>query len=276
MYKLSIPISMITLTDENRHIYLDWLQKCGAQRVFLCCIGSVYTPDSLIHTDPERLRRTIAFFRAAGLEVGIWFNGFGHGSTLSGADPVGNPEGYMPLTGVMGETVAEALCPLDVRFAARYRDAVAKLAALEPDILMLDDDFRLNSRGYYMGCFCPLHLEEYYRRIGQVIPREQLEGLIFTGGKNKYRTAYMEMQRDTLLDFARMLRQAVDEVAPSVRLGACTVLDNWDYTGTDAIEIAKAFAGQHSQRLHLRKRCRSAVSGAGLRLVHERRIRQLF
>ena len=57
MYKLSIPISMITLTDENRHIYLDWLQKCGAQRVFLCCIGSVDTPDSLIHTDPERLRR---------------------------------------------------------------------------------------------------------------------------------------------------------------------------------------------------------------------------
>lgn len=243
MYKLSIPISMITLTDENRHIYLDWLQKCGAQRVFLCCIGSVYTPDSLIHTDPERLRRTITYFRSADLEVGIWFNGFGHGSTLSGADPVGNPEGYMPLAGVMGETVTEALCPLDVRFAARYRDAVAKLAALEPDILMLDDDFRLNSRGYYMGCFCPLHLEEYYRRVGQVIPREQLEGLIFTGGKNKYRTAYMEMQRDTLLDFARMLRRAVDAVAPSVRLGACTVLDNWDYTGTDAIEIAKAFAG---------------------------------
>lgn len=243
MYKLSVPISMITLTKDNAHIYLEQLQQCGAQRVFLCCIGEVYTPKSLIHTDPQRLRWAIDYFRGAGLEVGIWFNGFGHGAPLSGADPTGNPEGFTPMAGVMGDTVAEALCPLDQRFAKTYRDAVAKLAALEPDILMLDDDFRLNSRGYYMGCFCQLHLQEYYRRIGEEIPRERLEGLIFTGGPNKYRTAYMQMQRDTLLDFAKMLRLAVDEVAPQVRLGACTVLDNWDYAGTDAIEIAKAFAG---------------------------------
>ena len=96
------------------------------------------------------------------------------------------------------------------------------------------DDFRLNSRGYYMGCFCPLHLQDFYARIGEVLPREELEARIFTGGSNPYRMAYMQMQRDTLLGFARMLREAIDAVAPRVRLGACTVLDNWDYAGTAA------------------------------------------
>jgi UDP-N-acetylmuramoyl-L-alanyl-D-glutamate--2,6-diaminopimelate ligase len=64
---------------------------------------------------------------------------------------------------------------------------------MHPDLIMLDDDFRLNSRGYYMGCFCKLHLQKYYEMVGEVIPPEQLEQKIFGGGKNKYRSAYMAL-----------------------------------------------------------------------------------
>ena len=76
-----------------------------------------------------------------------------------------------------------------------------------------------------------------------MIPREKLEELIFTGGKNKYRSAYMELAGDTLLDFAKDMRKALDEVDPSIRMSACGCFDTWDFEGTDCIEIARAFAG---------------------------------
>ena len=53
-------------------------------------------------------------------------------------------KGYTPLEGVMGDTVIEANCPWDEKFAEDYRNAMKKLAELKPDMIMLDDDFRMN------------------------------------------------------------------------------------------------------------------------------------
>ena len=244
MHKLSVPISMSTVNEDTIQSYLEWFQKCRADRVFLCGFGQIFNETSVLHQDPARVKKAIDFFRANGLEVGLWVNSFGHGMVLSHDAKATEDEGYTPLEGVLGDTVIEANCPWDERFAAEYRNAVKKLAALKPDLIMLDDDFRMNVRAYYLGCFCPKHLEDYYRRIGEVVPREDLEKLIFTGGKNKYRDAYMEMLKDTLLGFAKMLREAVDEVDEQIRLGASSGPDNVDYSGTDLLTIARTFAGK--------------------------------
>jgi len=244
MYKLSVPISMRTVNDRTMPIYLEWFQKCRTDRVFLCGFGEIFTEESVLHRDFERIKKAITYFQSNGLEVGLWVNSFGHGMVLSHDARNAIDKGYTPLEGVMGDTVIEANCPWDEKFAEDYRNAIKKLAELKPDLIMLDDDFRMNVRAYYMGCFCPKHLEDYYRRIGEVVPREELETLIFTGAKNKYRDAYMEMLKDTILGFAEMLRQAVDEVDENIRLGASSGPDNVDYSGTDLLTIARTFAGK--------------------------------
>ncbi len=43
--------------------------------------------------------------------------------------------------------------------------------------------------------------------------------------------------------FSKTLRNAVDEIDKTIRLGYCLVYEVWDYGETDAIEIAKALAG---------------------------------
>ncbi len=250
MYKLSVPISIDVLTEETLPLALQTIRQCGAERVFLAILESVYSQEASLYTMPERIEKTIRYFQKNGLEVGIWMNAFGHGSALS-YQSEGTDIPFTPMEGVNGDKYTEGYCPLDENFAAHYSRAVRTVARMRPDMIMLDDDFRLNTRLYYMGCFCPLHLAEFYKRIGDANPREKPETHMLTGRKNKYRSAYMALAADTLLNFAAMLRRTVDEEAPQVRLGLCVCNENWDYNGTDAIQIARALAGDTAPFLRL-------------------------
>ena len=243
MYMLSVPLIMDTLTDKALPVYLDYIQKSKAQRVFIAFLGNIFEKESVIYTRPEWIEKSVNYFRSHGLEVGIWVNALGHGSQLVHETSSENTENFTLLEGVYGDKTTYGYCPMDSRFSDAYADGIRQIASLHPDIIMLDDDFRLNVRSYYMGCFCPGHLKEYYKRIGEEIHRDKIENLIFIGGRNKYRSEYMKLSADTLLDFAKKLRKAVDEVDESIRLGACSCFDNWDFCGTDSIELAKAFAG---------------------------------
>jgi len=243
MYKLSVPLAVDPITDENLHIYLEQVKKCKVDRVFFCCVGDMFDPNCLVFTQSKKLEKLIRVFKENGYEVGVWVNGFGHGSALAYDTETEDTTSFTYIKGVDGNGNRYGLCPLDEDFTAAYCKGIAAVAHMNPDIIMLDDDFRLNNRSYYMGCFCHLHLKEYYKLIGEEVPVADLERRIFSGGKNKYRSAYMKLSAKTLLDFAKKLRNVVDSINPSIRLGACAVLENWDYCGTDMIEIAKAFAG---------------------------------
>ncbi len=251
MYKLSVPISVDVLTEETLPIVLKRFQQCKVERVFLAILEAVYSPNIPLFTDPSHIQRAIDFFKENGIEVGIWMNSFGHGAPLVYQEDESDQINFTPLEGVYGDKYSEGYCPLDKKFADRYSKAVRAVARMHPDLIMLDDDFRLNTRLYYMGCFCPNHLAEYYKRIGEEVPRDQLERLIFTGGDNKYRTAYMELAADTLLDFAKMLRGIVDEEDPSIRMSISGVNENWDYNGTDCMEIARALGGNTAPFLRI-------------------------
>jgi len=244
MYTVSVPINMRRLNDRTLPVFLESLNKCGAKRVFLCGQGFVYRENCFARTNPDDLKRFIDYFRKAGIEVGLWIGGFGHGFPLSPTD-LSFVDKYQQMEGINGERPEHAICPLDEKFAEDYAEGLKLLASFKPDLIMIDDDFRINSRkrAYYFGCFCPLHIKEYYRRLGEEVPREKIEQLIFTGGENKYRTVYLEMMRDSLLNFAKKMRAAVDQVDNSIRLGTCATYESWDLSGTTPTEIANAFAG---------------------------------
>lgn len=243
MYKLSVPISMHTLNDKSIFEYIELAKKCKADRVFICGQKNFYEKSSEIFSESEKLKKNIAVFRENGFEVGVWVTGFGHGAPLSHqTDATVSP--YTQIEGINGEVGRYANCPLDPNFVDAYAEGIKKIAELKPDMIMIDDDFRMNVRqGYYFGCFCPRHMKEYYKRLGEETPRDQLESLMFTGGKNKYRSTYFGLTGEVLLNFAKTMRQAVDSVDSTIRLGMCGTNENWDFCGTDMIELAKAFAG---------------------------------
>ena len=247
MYKVSMPISLTTLNEETVGDYIAELKACEASRVFLCGFGDVCSQDSVLWESPEKVRWAIDAFRTNGFEVGVWLSAFGHGVALSHEqERVG--ERYTQIEGIHGEVGAYANCPLDPDFQKDYQKAIKRLGELSPDLIMLDDDFRLNvRRSYDTGCFCKRHLAAFYRELGEEVPREDLERLIYTGGRNCYRSAYLRATADSLLSFARGLREALDEVAPSVRLGNCLTSESYDVGGTEPKEIARAFSGAHTK-----------------------------
>ena len=246
MYKLSVPVMISTITEESLPIYLEEFRKAKVDRVFLSCSNAFYTKFNELDTDPEKIQYLIRFFKDNGFEVGIWTGSLGHGSILAHDTTREYTGNYTKIKGVDSRTAEEAFCPLDKNLQERFCNVIKILAGMHPDIIMLDDDFRLNVRQsfYNMGCCCDRHLEQFYQEVGEEIPLEELEKTIFTGGENKYRSAWLKVIGNSLLNFAKMLRRAVDEVDETVRLGACSCHSNWDFDGVDAITLAKAFAGK--------------------------------
>lgn len=247
MYKTSVPIAIQSMREEcleqDLQKYLDYFHRGGIQRVFLALLPGSYTEafDRDIHS--EKLKRSISFFQKNGLEVGVWIGGFGHGSALAHDQSQGKRRDYQKLTGIRGEAMEHGYCPLDEHFTEDYLANVRSIAQLGPDLLMLDDDFRLNGRHYYFGCFCPLHLKELFRTLGEELSREELEQKVLSGGKNKYRDACLDLFQKTLLDFAKKVRCTLDSVNPQIRCGICLTPSGWDMEGTDGAELAKALAG---------------------------------
>jgi hypothetical protein len=196
---------MNTINKHTLPIYIEQAKKCKANRIFIGGMGNIYTKNSRIYTMPDEIKTAIDCFRAEGFEVGIWCGSLGNGHALNPEQVPVEKMNYTQITGINGEA-REALsnCPLDKNYVKDFQEGIKRIAELGPDLIMIDDDFRLNIRiNVYFACFCPLHLKEYYKRIGEEIPREKLEELILTGGENKYRTELLKLFRDTMLDFAK-------------------------------------------------------------------------
>ena len=243
----SVPLSVNIVNRETLPVYVEQMKACGVGRVFLCCNGYIYTDTCVLSTRPDDIKYAIDYLHECGFEVGVWLSAFGHGSILVGAQSDIKSDMYTPIRGADGKISMHAFCPLDDDFRRDYFAALKKIASLHPDIIMFDDDFRMNGRDAYyeLGCFCDKHLELFCRRVGENIPLEDVAALILTGGKNKYRDAYMEIQAEGLKLFAREARAAVDEIDPDIRMSACTNPENLDFTGTDVVELAHILAGKN-------------------------------
>lgn len=241
MRKQSLPLLIDYVTDENVSEWIQALVKCKIDRVFLCGLGEFYSSESMQNAKIQRCAEIMPRLRDAGIEAGIWINGFGHGlADITMYDKKGRYQGFV---GEDGSTPGDCFCPSDKAMQRDYTAFVKKIAAIKPTILMIDDDFRMSQRGYALGCFCPNHIADMCERLGENLSREELVEKIYSGGPNRYRDAYIASMHDTLISFAKMLRTAVDEICPEMRMGVAMCFDVWDTDGVDPIELARVFAG---------------------------------
>ncbi len=240
MYKIAVPMVRYY---EHREDNICQARRLGAERVFLCPSRGLGTEEEC-RAELEILKENIAYYEAAGFEVGVWITTIGHGGNLEGAAN-GYCGGMRNAVGIHGKSATDSFCPLDGVFSDKVCAWVRGIAKAGAKTIMLDDDYRLSTRAGDSWCACEAHMAEYRRRLGEDISREEVLEKAFTGGPNRYRDVWLDLMGDTLKDFAAKMRAAVDSVNPEVRMGACACMTVWDGDGVDSIEIARILAGKN-------------------------------
>ncbi len=231
MYRISVPIMNSNIDRMGRENLLVEIEKLGATRVFLG-FGEYVLDAEKQKREFDALRENCRFFKKHGLEVGVWI----WSMTML------EKNSYVHMKSPEGKVSATQLCPSDeefVDFAAGY---IKKMAACEPDIIMYDDDFRYSFLDIGMGCVCDNHIAYMEKLLGEKLDETKLKQLL-SGGKNKYRDAWISANGYFIESFAKRMRKALDEVNPEIRLGQCSCLGAWDTDGTDSITISKLLAG---------------------------------
>lgn len=244
MYKLSVPIMSATVTEKNRDAYVKLCREAGASRVFLCT-GSPMEPI------PAHLGANVAFFKSEGFEVGVWTDTLGHGVVLLHVENGGVGSRFQQMVNVDGEERLHANCPLDPAFRLHIADYIASLAELGPDIVMLDDDFRMSQHGIALTCVCPAHLSRIGEILGEEVTLEALRPHILSGKANRYRSAWIRSQREGLEEMATDIRAEVDRRAPDVTVTLCTAYAPWNVDGVDPVKLSRILAGKHPPILRL-------------------------
>lgn len=231
MYRISVPVMTTAETFDPEAILAD-LRAAGAARVFLA-IPPISVDEAAQAAVNKKLASAVRFFKDHGIETGVWFWAFWVN---------GNPD-FTPITGVNGSESATEMCPADENFLAFMEKHLAAVAAMGPDLIQFDDDLRFGFLSCGFGCTCKHHRAAMERILGKPLPEGPLYDLLFGGAPNEYRRAFIRANGDSIRQFARRARAAVDSVNPAVRLGQCACLGTFDLDGTDPFEISKLLAG---------------------------------
>lgn len=239
MYKVTVP-TIISNGHFNKEKTLAELKRCGADRVALALDREMeYTfssPQTL-----QLLKELVPYFHENGLEVLVWL-----GETL-GHDGDYFFDRYTNMRAIdwAGELrEIGAFCPSDTHFTADFCHWIQDIAKCGPDMIMLDDDFRLGCRAnVLLCCCCDRHLSRMSEIVGEEIHVKNMKNFPFNGGKNKYRDAWLLSQKEAMEGFSKALRVALDEIDPKIRLGFCACTGSYAQEGWDAFSASRLMAG---------------------------------
>lgn len=246
MYKISVPTSIAANARAGLEKVYENLTDLDASRVFIYPMD-LYTDDAEWKDTVDEIKKQCAFFREKGLETGVWIPAFFPTFLLVKELP------FQKMRSISGK-ITDFICPSDSDFVKYVCARCTDIAKCGPDIIMFDDDFRygfLPSGVGDFGCLCDRHISMINEITKEEKTREELCEYIKSGGRNRFRDAFLEVNGKLLEAFALSVRRAVDKVCPSIRIGACTCMSSWDIDGTDPEKIARIFAGDNKPFMRL-------------------------
>ena len=195
------------------------------------------TPASdLIPVLCERFRKVRDGIAGSGVELAVLVQStLGHGWN-----------GKVPLTRETWQHVvlfngkeSPRFCMLDPGFRNYVRDCIAAIAAEHPSLLLVDDDCGIRTG----ECFCPLHRAEFNKALGRDYAQEELDAILRDGPvDDPVAITVTRVLRESVVGFAKMIREAIDSVDPTMRCGLCAC--GGGYWENDA--IVHALAGQNT------------------------------
>jgi len=242
MYKISVPVISSKLkTEDDRKSTLAQLNRMGAKRVFLAT-GTLCTDKTEREFEFKYLKENTEFFKSHGFEVASWMWSFW----------IREKNDFTKIRGAGEKSVDLFACPLDEDFKKFIYEYIKSIAKCGVDIINFDDDFRYGYiGGAHIACTCKLHMKKICDILGEELTPGELEEKVMTGGRNKYRDAWMKVNGDALKDYAKLIREAINEVNPDIRASLCACMPSWDADGVDSATLARIMAGNTKPLLRL-------------------------
>ena len=238
-YAIYTPVDN-TLFNRYKKDYLYMFGKVGCKGVLLS-LGDYALDEANRKRIFDEERENIEVLRANGFLVGVWLWTF----------MVSAKNAFRKIVSIEGNVSEAECCPSDEAFVDFSCGYVEDIAKLSPDLILFDDDFRYGFLDCGLGCLCDGHVDYIRALVGEEIGREELGKAIASGGKNKYRSAYLEANRRFFAEFAKKIRRTVDAVNDKIRIGICACMDVWDFTGISAYELSLILAGGTKPYLRL-------------------------
>ncbi|MDD3926654.1 MAG: hypothetical protein PHT33_08350 [bacterium] len=151
-----------------------------------------------------------------------------------------------------GRETLGCACPIGPVFRETMGEMLRLWAGTEPDILWIDDDFRLHNhglgdRGPDFYCYCPLHLKRFGEYAGRHYTREDLlEETLKPGEPTQLRREWLSFLGKTMTETAAWIEEQVHGISPDTRLALMTSrIDNHAAEGREWKPLLEAMCGEH-------------------------------
>lgn len=241
MYNISVPMVLKNIEKFGFKPALDQLKSVGASRVMLA-IDSYIVDAEKKQSLMASIAKAVDYFKSNGFETGVWLWSFA----------VRYKNDFEKITSPDGLKCKEEVCPSDKAFCDMAADFIKSIAKCGVDFILFDDDYRYGCyTEVHLGCTCKNHMALISDMLGENLTASDIKDYLFKGGKNKYRCAFVAANRKVFLDFAKLMRDAVDSINPDIRFGLCACITTWDFDGASPAEICKVLAGNTKPLLRL-------------------------
>lgn len=182
------------------------------------------------------------------------------GSTLGGVD-FSKVYSWENLVDYQGRESLGCACPIGKKFREQTEKRLKIWAETKPDVLWLDDDFRLHNHGTpifaglqnqpnYMDfyCFCDEHIRRFNQKTGKEYTRETLlKEMLQAGVPSQTRKEYLCFLNETMLDTAEWIEKTVHSVSPDTRLALMTSRpDVHSVEGREWEKLMPTLCGKHA------------------------------
>ncbi|MCQ2379286.1 MAG: hypothetical protein MJ016_08835, partial [Victivallaceae bacterium] len=182
----------------------------------------------------------------SGVEVGILVQSLvGHG--WAGSATSQDPMEY--IINQKNRTVYR-YCMLDPKFRKYTHDAMVLLAKQKPAFFLMDDDMRtINNGDNGVECFCESHMKIYNEKMPRKFSsaQELIDYLAKAPASDPVVRIFEQVRRETLLGYAKLVRDAIDEVDPSIKCGYCSGGGEYLLAG----DVARALAGKNESFMRI-------------------------
>ena len=241
-FEVTVPVGGYRTAPEKLRCEFDSVKKLDSERIVFVA-GVMMRDDKKRAEIVERVRQNVIDAKKDGFrETAAWFWSFWCSDT----------KGFTTMTASNGWTSDHICCPLDPGFRQVARSMVQDFARTGVDMVLIDDDYRYgNYQDDELVCTCARHMALVEKKLGEKITPAELKKKAMTGGRNRWRDAWMDANGEAFRDYAAFLRSCVDEVNPKVRLGLCACMSHWDNDGVDAATTARILAGKTRPFLRL-------------------------
>lgn len=249
--RVYIPITSKTWSPTEEAALFAELNRAKPYGVFLVAVRCLANEEALAN-EIAVLRDNLARLRARDIKVGIWAcPTIGYDEKTSLDDEA--VYGWTPLKSLWnGRVLRGAFCPTDERYVTALCNWFRELAKLKPDLILLEDDYNLTGHAMdVIACCCDRHLKLISERLQEPVSEDLLRQKLFTGGPNKYRTAWLQVMGETMRQITAHIRAAVDEVDPTIRIGLAANRTLFDFEGVDLFTLARIAAGKNRPFIRL-------------------------